>query len=585
MNISKISSLNTIQNLNSSTQKNSTPNITLTPKTYNNNNITSAHFIANYTPISFKGNAPEIKNAFIITSSEDIPIVKSTNGSYIVEFDTQTEAIYGKDAIKYIKNKDYFKYDTQIIFPKKAQGYIEVDGKKIDIKENSGIIISKDTNAKIKITKGYPLILTTKCDFEWYSRHSKDSDNTKIRDKFIEMMQINAHLYNGEITPTLLIDQQLQKDSFLNKLNINKYQEGNNLIYALYDKKEKLNEDQKNSIIKSKELLDKLYNKGIIDKTDNNYIKFKTHYVENYAKEMFKQKGFTDEEIEQILPIYNQSRQLIIDSCYTKQGKRNGMSEETIQKLKDANILYKANDKKHPENIYWRTNYESESQLRYVLNKNNIEGEEQDQVVQAWHIGNKIGFDFSGLKFLSDKVAIYNLDDKVNNWTQEKSCWLSNSTAIISKNRIAPTLGASIVQSDITTPIPMDALRKEEHLHTHPADDDQRQTEIYIITSGYAALNIVKNGKPEVKVLKEGDMAVIAPSVAHCINSIMGEYEQIVTQIPSAFQYGFGFKRNYDMPEGYTEKDLVVEAFTKLLNAKEEDKKTSFLKEFLNLPS
>ena len=44
----------------------------------------------------------------------------------------------------------------------------------------------------------------------------------------------------------------------------------------------------------------------------------------------------------------------------------------------------------------------------------------------------------------------------------------------------------------------------------------------------------------------------------------MGEYEQIVTQLPSAFQYGFGFKKTVDLPQGYDQKALEKEAFEKL---------------------
>ena len=104
----------------------------------------------------------------------------------------------------------------------------------------------------------------------------------------------------------------------------------------------------------------------------------------------------------------------------------------------------------------------------------------------------------------------------------------------------------------------MDELRKGEKLHKHPNKAEKRQTEIYMITSGAAALVVVRNGKPEIKILKEGDLAVIDAGVEHCVNSVLGEYEQIVVQVPSAFQYGFDFKCETPEPEGYSK-----EAFTK----------------------
>lgn len=540
----------------------------------------SLHYAANYMPVSFTGNAPEIKNAFIITSSEDVPLVKTNNNSYVIEFDTQTEAIYGKDAVKYLKNISHFDYDTQIIFPSKAAGTIDINGKETNITENSSIIISAGADAKIKVKKGYPLILSTKRDFDWYSRHNKDSDNSSIRNKFLEMMRYNSHLYNGEITPTLFIDEELQKDSVLKKLNVDKYKEGNNLLYAIYEKRNALNDEQKEKITLNKKLIDKLYEKNVIKDTRNGYIKFTDTYNPKFETNILEEKGFTSEEIAKILPLYSQARQSRMEGIYSKHNSKNGMNEKIIKKLMDADILYRPADISG-NTIYWKEAYENDAHLKEVLKQKGFSTEEQNQIVSAWTTGNKIGFDHSGLKLLSDKIAVYNLDSKINNWTMEKSCWISNSTAIASKDGKAPILGTSIVQSDITTPVPMERLRKEEHLHTHPADDDKRQTEAYLITSGYAALNIVKNGKPEVKILKEGDLAIIAPNVAHCVNSVMGEYEQVVTQIPSAFQYGFGFKRNYDMPEDYSEKDLIVEAFTSLLNAKKENEKFPFISKLL----
>ena len=72
-------------------------------------------------------------------------------------------------------------------------------------------------------------------------------------------------------------------------------------------------------------------------------------------------------------------------------------------------------------------------------------------------------------------------------------------------------------------------------------------------------------GVPQIKVLREGEMAVIPPNTPHCVNSVMGEYEQVVSQIPSAFQYGLSFKENYELPQGYTEEALEEQAKKELL--------------------
>ena len=107
--------------------------------------ISSAHIRANFAPLSFRGNLDEIKDAYILTGeAEDVPLlVTKENNSYVIDFDSQTEVIYGKDARSYLKDKDYFKYDTQIIFPKKASGtLISKDGKVIPLAENSAVLIN-----------------------------------------------------------------------------------------------------------------------------------------------------------------------------------------------------------------------------------------------------------------------------------------------------------------------------------------------------------------------------------------------------------------------------------------------------------
>ena len=123
----------------------------------------------------------------------------------------------------------------------------------------------------------------------------------------------------------------------------------------------------------------------------------------------------------------------------------------------------------------------------------------------------------------------------------------------------------------------MDELRKGEKLHKHPNREERRQTEMYMVTSGAAALVVVKNGKPEVKILKAGDFAVIDAGVEHCVNSVLGEYEHIVVQVPSAFQYGFDFKCITPEPEGYNKENITKEAATAL----QQTRKKSFFETIL----
>ena len=57
---------------------------------------------------------------------------------------------------------------------------------------------------------------------------------------------------------------------------------------------------------------------------------------------------------------------------------------------------------------------------------------------------------------------------------------------------------------------------------------------------------------------------MVGPGVAHCVNSIMGEYEHIVAQLPSAFQYGFGFKSTVEPPSDYNKEALENQLMEKM---------------------
>lgn len=137
--------------------------------------ISSENIKANFTTLTFKGNIPQIKNAYIITSqTEDIPLlITKKNDSYVVDFDSQTEIIYGLDAVKYLNSKDEFQYDTQIILPKKATGILHLKNKDIKLNENSAVLLNAGTKANLEIQKGYPMIVVTKKDYDWYEHYEK----------------------------------------------------------------------------------------------------------------------------------------------------------------------------------------------------------------------------------------------------------------------------------------------------------------------------------------------------------------------------------------------------------------------------
>ncbi len=486
-------------------------------------------------------------------------LLPKKNKSYLLDFDSQTEAVYGEDAVNYLNNHQEFEYETQIIFPKKAEGTIETKGRKIQLPENSAVLINPDTKAKVSVNKGYPLLLISKKDYDWYERYGKDAKDGNIRDKFLELIWYNSHLYNGEFTPNVLLDEDLRDEEFLLSKGIKKYETRNGLTDALWEKRDLLSDEDRKRVEFTKNLLDKLHNLGFIETKPDNYVRFKAYHKNETETDILSKAGFSQEEIDRIMPVYSQARQARVDSRYVIKNPARNFRPEIIKRMKEAGFIHNT----HPaydSDIYWREIFGNENDFRRRLWEAGFNKSEEDEIVAAWKKENLAGFDVSGLKYINEDLAVYNLNDKLNNWTHEKTNWVTNSTVLSSSKGNSPFVGVSMVQYDDDGPVLMSELRREEKLHSHPNKEEKRQTEIYIVTSGAAVLNVVKDGKSKTQLLREGDLAVVAPGVSHCVNSVLGEYEHIVTQLPSAFQYGFSFKQPSELPEDYDEEKLQRQA-------------------------
>jgi mannose-6-phosphate isomerase-like protein (cupin superfamily) len=460
------------------------------------------------------------KATIILPNARDIELKPTKNKGFIVDTKTNTELIYGKPAIDYLNKTSVFDCDTQITFPKNTSGTFCIDNQIIDVKEDSTVLISAGTKAKVNIKMGYPHILKTQKTLPWYKKHS--SDELCLKDKFNDLIRLNSHTYNGEFKSTIFSNDNDVNNTLINKLN----------------------------------------NNNLINQEKNGYFKFKKYPTWDYLKTSLN--DFSDAELNILEPIYKQLRQTKLDTKLTLKTDADLLPLETINKLKQNNILF--NNKEHLDKIFWKTNFESENHLREVLTSKNILGNEQDKIIAAWNKNNKIGYDITGLKFINDNAAIYSLEDKVNNMNMSKSCWITNSTALASTKEAA-TIGTSTVNIETQEPIAMSKIRKDEKLHVHPKLEGKSQTEIYLVTSGAAALTIVKKGIPQIKILKEGEVAIIPPKTPHCVNSVMGKYEQIVSQIPSVFQYGPVFKQNYNLSE-QVQQNLENQAKVELMNIK-----------------
>lgn len=551
--------------LSNNIQKNETENLRENKSERNTEEKSpkSVNYRANFFPFSFKGNAPEIKNAYFITPNGDnIPVEKiSDNGSYLIDKDYETEVIYGKEALKYLSKTNLFDYDTQIIFPKKAHGKLTINKKTIDIHENGGILISGGTNAKVSTDKGYPFIIVTKNKPDWYDKFANNTGKENIQNKFFEIMTNNAHSYNGEFKTDILLPDNLKDDVFLRNMGIDKYNT-TDLLSELTKNKDKLEDKDKEKIDFLNNLIKKSEENLLLQRDEKGYYRFTKSYNTKYCASYLKENGYSDYEINTLLPVLELTRNLRMQTVVSRHNEETEIPTETINKMKEYGILY--NNKKNTEQIFWKKSYENESALRKDLEDNHFAIEEIENIIYNWKKSLMTGFDLSGLQFINSDIAVYNLKDKVNNWTLEETNWITNSTALANTKGEAPTTGVSIVQANENKIYDIDELRKGEELHSHPDFSDKHQTELYLITSGTAIMNIVKDGKTELLKLKEGDLAVIQPGVQHCINSVKGEYEQIVVQIPSAFQYGFGFKQKVNPPEDYKKEELLLKAKNEL---------------------
>ena len=505
----------------------------------------------------------EVKRALFLTAKENLEVpINKEDGSYTINEETKTKAYYGEPALKFLEKTETFPYETQVVFPRGSSGTIYKDGKEIKVEQNSGILISSGADLKIfpDEHKNAPFILTTEKDYDWFERYNQGSI------KYGESEYYSAHAYNAEFSPNFLLDASLKDSKLIKKLGIEikNVIDWNNLLYFLYDKKDLLEDKQKEKVVFTKNLMDKLWKNDLLEKTFDDHIRFKKRYAPKYEREeILEKKGFTKEEIDTIMPIFSQARNVKIHTKFALMHNASAYGDEVVEKLKKEGLV--VDNKKRLDKIYWTKCYGSIGELGITLSKAGFPQEEIDKILPIWKKENTAAYDMSGMKYIDEDIAVYNLDDKINNWTQEKTNWVTSSISIGSTKKDVPEIGASIVQSNKPGWVNMNDIRTGEALHKHPNEEEAKQYEIYMITKGAGALRLIKENekakshkkdpKEDIMILKEGDLAIVEPGVHHCVHSIIGNYEHICVQIPSVFHYGEHFKIPVEddyMPEEVT---------------------------------
>lgn len=518
-----------------------------------------------------------ITRAVFITSNGDVKIPANRDGSYTINEETNTRAYYGRRAIDFLNLNKEFKNETQVVFPLGSTGTMIKDGKSFKIGENRGVLISKGAKVQIIPDKksNYPYVLTTEKDYDWYGRFDKNSK------KFSEALYYGAHAYNAEFSPNIFLDSSLKNSERLKKLGIKikNVEEWNNLLNTLYGKYYQLNENEKANVKFVKGMMDKLWNADLLEYGYDKHIKFKKYYAPKYEERILREAKLNDSEMSAITPVFEQARNVKMHTKIALKQDASIYGDELVEKMKTRGVV--ANNKKDLEHVYWKKTYGNEVELITTLQENGFEKEDIEKITEGWKTNNLTQFDLSGLEYIDDDISVYSLDDKINNWTQQKTNWVTNSISTSSTKGIPPHVGVSLVQFNKPEITDIKNVRIGEALHRHPNEKDRKQYEIYLITRGRCALRVVPDeleAKEEIKnneaddnkgvvILKEGDLVVLEPGIHHCVNLVEGVYEHICTQVPSVFHYGEYFKEQ--VQDNYSPEEVRLKAIELLRKGEE----------------
>ncbi len=523
---------------------------------------------------NLSGHAKGIKRALFLTRKGNVPIEPNQDGSFTINNATQTKAYYGRPALDFLNSTEEFEQETQVIFPEGSSGTLIKDGKEIEIGGNRAILINKGTKVKIDPDKktNSPYVLTTEQDYEWYERYGKNSL------KYDEATYYGSHAYNADFSPNTFLDSSLKNNAYLKQLGIEipNVEAWNNLLYSLYDKIDLLTENEQANVKFVKKMMDKLWKADLLEKTPGEHIRFKKGYNPRTQEHMLRAAFLNDDEMAAIMPVYTQARSAKNHTKIALKHKAEAYDAELVQKMKENGLLY--NNKKDTEHIYWKKTYGNDWELSCALKESGLNEEEIAKVKESYEKENFTPYDLTGLEYIDDDISVYYLDEKINNWTQQKTNHVTDSICASSTKGNAPHVGVSLVQYNKPGFKHMTEVRVGEALHKHPNKEDIKQYEVYLITEGKCALRVIgdekeaeeeiKNGNSDndsgIMILKPGDLVVLEPGIHHCVHSLIGNYEHVCTQIPSVFHYGEQFK--IIVPDGYKPEDVTKtakEMFTK----------------------
>ena len=454
-------------------------------------------------------------NIVSISKNGENILEKDKDGGIKVDDETKTVVYLEKDALAFLEKTIYFKKDTQVINPSNGILRVSVNGESATFNKTGAVLIREGTKASVKVLEGKPLVISTENKPSWYEAMGYNN----VHEKMIgEITKINESMQKGHVL----------KSSFQEKV------------------------------------LKKLLSNDVLLNIDEKHVVWSDFKTDLDLEEKLKQIGFGKKEILGIIKRFESYKQR---EFYAKESGRiiiGSLDEDLVKKLVDEKILVEF--VKKSKSLFW-SNYQTRDSLEKTLDKLDITDTKKDTVLNLWEKTNRSGFDDSGLIWEKGGITIYSLPQKINLWNGEKTEWIVNSTEY-ADGGVPFSIGvSSVVYDDLNEEKPtcFKDIRQSECLHKHPDEPNKWQKEVYYILGGSASLLTVEDGNIKIKVLNQGDMAVINPGVPHCMMALKGRYEHMVFQVPSAFQYGFALKQDVNFEDfGITEKDAIKLALEKL---------------------
>ncbi len=420
------------------------------------------------------------------------------DGGIPVEAETGTVAYTGEAAEQFLGVQMVFDKETEFVFPEGSVVSVEVSGETCLFAEPGVVLMAPGAQARVDLREGRPpLVITSERPPAWYRKH-------RAEEPFYEdLAQVNQRLVDGRTT---------LRSAF------------------------------------RPALLEQLLEGGILHaEEDGRRVRWEEMRSPEELARRLEPLGLDESEKAECEKAWSDTLARGLYGLQAGRFPRDRMKEDQALRLTEAGLLHE--NSLCPQELFW-ARYHPESELRQTLAESGFQGAELEGVVDLWRATSRAGYDTTGLAWNKDGVTLYTHRGRLNMWSEEPTEWLVASTSFTGQSEPF-TVGVSTVRAEAGSsgPRAFREIRPAETLHRHPVSQGASQTEAYLVHRGSGALLTLRDGKPVLHLLAAGDMALVEPGVMHSVLAVNGDYEQLVFQVPSTFQYGFRFKESHDYQE------------------------------------